>query len=59
MEKKYLNFTIKPMGTWTGIFKDDKFIARVPDEEEARRVIWKETGKGDPITDEMMELINN
>jgi hypothetical protein len=29
----------------------------VSTEEEARRVIWLKSGKGEPITDEMMEVI--
>lgn len=43
--------------TWWLIFKDGNFFATTPTEEEARRVIWLNSGKGEPITDEMLEVV--
>jgi hypothetical protein len=56
--KKYKNFTIEPIsGKWWAIRKDGNLIGRAPNEEEARRVVWFYSGKGDPITDDDMEVI--
>ena len=57
MKKRYENFTIETRGKWISIFKDGEFLATTPTEEEARRVIWLNSGKGEPITDEMMEVV--
>jgi hypothetical protein len=59
--KAYKTCTIQSdsFGTWWKVFNGDKFIAYVPSEEEARRVIWLNTGKGEPITDEMMEVVKD
>jgi hypothetical protein len=57
MKKRYENFTIETRGKWISIFKDGEFLATTPTEEEARRVIWLHSGKGEPITDEMMEVV--
>jgi len=57
MKKTYKNFTIdKSEGnsSWWTVRKDSNLIARTPTEEEARRIIWLNTGKGEPITAEMM-----
>lgn len=43
--------------TWWKIFNEYEFIAHVPTEEEARRVVWLNSGKGEPITDDMMETV--
>jgi hypothetical protein len=60
-EKKYKNFTIKK-GTvppsWCHVFKDGDLVGKTPDEDSARQLIWLRDGKGDPITDEMMEEVN-
>lgn len=57
--KKYKTFTIQndTFSTWWKIFNAYEFIAYVPTEEEARRVVWLKSGKGEPITDEMMEMV--
>jgi len=57
--KKCLNYTISPIGTtsWQEIKKDGKHFAKAIDEEEARRVIWMDTGCGGYITDKTMETV--
>jgi hypothetical protein len=57
MKKQYKNFIIETRGKWISVFINSDFCATVPTEEEARRVIWLKSGKGEPITDEMMEVI--
>ena len=60
MKKRYENFMIEKstrQDKWWLIFKDGNFFATTPTEEEARRVIWLNSGKGEPITDEMMEVV--
>jgi hypothetical protein len=59
MKKRYENFMIEKStrDTWWLIFKDGNFFATTPTEEEARRVIWLNSGKGEPITDEMLEVV--
>ena len=57
MKKTYKNYTIQKSdgeSSWWIVRQDGNLIGRVPTEEEARRVIWLNSGKGDPITDEMM-----
>ena len=57
--KKYKEFTISKFSDerWWRIFKGEEFIARTPNEEEARRVIWLNSGKGEAITDSDMEAV--
>ncbi len=57
MAKKYKNFVIDEgrSGDWWYVYEDNEFVAMVPTEEEARRVIWIRTGRGDAITEDMME----
>jgi hypothetical protein len=59
--KAYKTFTIQSdsHGTWWKVFNKDEFIAYVPTEEEAHRVIWLKSSKGEPITDEMMEVVKD
>lgn len=60
MTKKYKTYTIRKScfpSSWWHVFDGDEFIAYVPSEEEARRVIWLQEGRNDPITDEMMEIV--
>jgi hypothetical protein len=58
MKKQYKNFTIESTsGKWWAIRQDGNLIARTPNEEEARRVIWLKTQMIMPITDDMMEVI--
>jgi hypothetical protein len=56
MKKRYENFTIETRGKWISIFKDGEFCASVPTVEEARRFLWIQCGKGEPIADEMLEV---
>jgi hypothetical protein len=57
--KTYKNFGIAPraLGTWLNVYKDGEFFVSVPNEEEARRVIWLNCGKGEAITEDMMEVV--
>jgi hypothetical protein len=57
--KAYKNYMIVPKANseWWDIFKDGRFHKMASDEEEARRVIWMETGRGEYITDEMMKPV--
>lgn len=52
--KKYKTYTITPSGNWFAVHNNGELLAKVPYEEEGRRVIWINEGKGDPITEEMM-----
>lgn len=57
MKKRYETFTITQKDNWFDVHNEDDLLAKVPNEEEARRVIWIHCGKGEPITDEMMENV--
>ena len=60
--KHYKGFYIKPIdpsdvnGWWT-VDTDSEHVAKTVNEEEARRVVWANTGRGKYITDEMMEKV--
>lgn len=57
MKKTYKNYTIDKSdvnSSWWTVRQDGNLIARTPTEEEARRVIWLNSGKGEMITAEMM-----
>ena len=58
--KKYKEFTISKFSDerWWRIFKGEEFIARTPNEEEARRVIFLNTNQEKYITDSDMEAVN-
>jgi hypothetical protein len=54
--KAFKNYTIaqRPNSSWWDISRDGQFLKMAATEEEARRVVWMETGKGEYITDDMM-----
>jgi len=57
LKKTYKNYTLEKTdgeSSWYAVRQDGNLIARTPTEEEARRVIWLNSGKGEPITAEMM-----
>ncbi len=58
--KTYQDYTISPRGDsgWWNVFKKGNFLATVASEEEARRCIWMDTGKGEYISNEMMEIVS-
>lgn len=43
---------------WWDLFRNKKFEASLPNEEEARRVIWLKTGKEVYITEDMMTPVS-
>lgn len=58
--KQYKEFTIQPRGEsgWWDLFINKEFEASLPNEEEARRVIWLKTGKEVYITEDMMTPVS-
>ena len=61
IKKTYLDYTIseRENSSWWNVYHLGKFKVSVANEEEARRYIWLNTGKGEPITDEMMQLVES
>jgi len=59
MKKRYKNFTIEKMkeGNWWHVKDDGVTVGLVLSEEESRRVIWLKLGRGEAITDDMMDIL--